>query len=525
MNGGPASPPSGAEYPRHPWIIAISVLAATFMEVLDTTVVNVSLPHIAGSLSATNEEATWTLTSYLIANAIVLPMTGWLARRVGRRNLLLAAVSGFTLTSLACGLAGSLPLLIAARVLQGMTGGSLQPLSQAVMLESFPPERRGRAMGFWALGIVVAPMLGPIVGGWITEHWSWHWVFFINIPVGIAAFAMIRWNVRDPVYLRRDRDPVDVGGLVLLVLGIGALQVVLDKGQQEDWFESRMITALAVVSAVSLVALVLRELRARDPILDLRVFRIPTYATGVFLMTCLGLVLYGSITLLPLLLQTLLGYSAYDAGVAVAPRGIGSFLAMPLIGMIVGRFATRRLLVAGLTTCSLTLFWLARLDLTAGYWDWFWPQFAMGVALGLIFVPLTTITMDPIRREAMGNATSIFNLMRNIGGSMGIAISATLVARKQQAFTHLLTDHTTPYDPATRAALAAGKQLYLGAGADPATAARAAEVSLFGRVLREAALLGYLDTFRILGAIFLVIVPLVALMRSPARRGGMPAAH
>jgi DHA2 family multidrug resistance protein len=519
----PALP--GHEYPRHPWIVAISVLSATFMEVLDTTVVSVALPHMAGSLSATNEEATWTLTSYLVANAVVLPMTGWLARRVGRKNLLLASVAGFTASSLLCGLATSLPVLVLARVLQGLSGGPLQPLSQAVMLESFPPGERGRAMGFWALGIVVAPMLGPIVGGWITDHWSWHWVFFINIPVGALALAMIGWNVADPVYLRRDRDRVDVGGLVLLVVGIGALQIVLDKGQQEDWFSSKAITALAILSAVTLAALVVRELRARDPILDLRVFRERTFATGVLLMTCVGLVLYGSLTLLPLLLQTLLGYSAYDAGIAVAPRGFGSFLAMPVIGLIVGRYATRRLLFAGLTGCALMLFWLAKLNLDAGYWDWFWPQFVMGICLALIFVPLTTITMDPIPRESMGNATSLFNLMRNIGGSIGIALSATLVERKQQAFTHLIGAHVTPYDPVSREALAAAGRQFLAAGADPATAARAAEVSLFGRVLREAALLGYLDTFRILGAIFLLILPLVVLMRSPVKRGGLSALH
>ena len=528
MNGERAEGPVAAAVaalPKHPWIVSISVLAATFMEVLDTTVVNVSLPHIAGSLSATTEEATWTLTSYLVANAIVLPMTGWLARRIGRKRLLMSAVVGFTATSLLCGLATTLPMLIVARIFQGLSGGSLQPLSQAVMLESFPPGKRGRAMGFWALGIVVAPMLGPILGGWITDRLSWHWVFFINIPVGVLALAMIFWNVTDPAYLTLDRHRIDGWGIGLLVVGIGTLQIVLDKGQQEDWFSSRAITTLAVVSAASLIALVVRELKTRDPILDLRVFRERTFASGVFLMTCVGLVLYGSLTLLPLLLQTLLGYSAYEAGVAVAPRGLGSFLAMPIIGMIVGRFATRRLLAGGLIGVAVTLFWFARLNLEAGFWDWFWPQIVMGVALGLIFVPLTTVTMDPIPNEKMGNATSLFNLMRNIGGSMGIALSATLVERKTQAYTNLLGAHVTPYDEASRRMLAHARDLMVAHGLDPASAAQASKLTLFGRVTQQAALLAYLDTFRILGTVFLLALPLVFLMRGVQGRRGAPMAH
>src|SRR5499427_3530274 len=290
----------------NPWLIAVSVVFATFMEVLDTTVVNVSLPHIAGSLSASIDEATWALTSYLVANAIILPMTGWLAATFGRKRLLMLSVVGFTAASFLCGLAPTLPMLIVFRVLQGATGGALQPLSQAVLLEAFPPQDRGKAMGFWALGIVVAPILGPVLGGWLTDTYSWRWVFYINIPVGIASIVMTKLYVFDPPYLRSESRHVDYWGIGMLALGIGALQVLLDKGQQEDWFSSTMIIGLTVLSAVTIVALIYHELTADNPIVDLRVFKERSYAVGVFLMTVVGFVLYGSMVLLPIMLQTLL---------------------------------------------------------------------------------------------------------------------------------------------------------------------------------------------------------------------------
>src|SRR5438094_9705111 len=290
---------------------------ATFMEVLDTTVVNVSLPHIAGSLSVTIDEATWALTSYLVANAIILPMTGWLASRFGRKNLLLLSVSGFTVSSFLCGLAPNLPTLILFRCLQGATGGAMQPLSQAVLLEAFSPKDRGKAMGFWGLGIVVAPIFGPVLGGWLTDNYSWRWVFYINIPVGVTSFIMTKLFVFDPPYIRQGARRIDYWGIGMLAVGIGALQYVLDKGQEDDWFSSRTITPLAILSAVTLVALIVHELRTDDPVVDLRVFKVRTYAVGVFLMTVMGFVLYGSIVLLPIMLQTLLGYPPVMAGIAM----------------------------------------------------------------------------------------------------------------------------------------------------------------------------------------------------------------
>ena len=292
---------------RHvnPWLIAVAVMFSTFMEVLDTTVVNVSLPHIAGSLSATIDEATWALTSYLVANAIILPMTGWLASRFGRKNLLMYSVVGFTAASFLCGLAPTLGSLVFFRIVQGATGGALQPLSQAVLLEAFPPQDRGKAMGFWGLGIVVAPILGPVLGGWLTDAYSWRWVFYINIPVGVVSIIMTKMYIFDPPYLRTEKRSIDYWGIGMLAVGIGALQFVLDKGQQEDWFSSNLIVWLSILSVTTLVALVIHELRTPEPIVDLRVFKIRSYAVGVFLMTVVGFVLYGSLVLLPIMLQTL----------------------------------------------------------------------------------------------------------------------------------------------------------------------------------------------------------------------------
>ena len=403
----------------NPWIVAISVMLATFMEVLDTTVVNVSLPHIAGNLSASIDEATWTLTSYLVANAIILPMTGWLARTFGRKRLLMTAIVGFAGASFLCGLAINLPMLIAFRIVQGATGGVLQPVSQAVMLEAFPPAERGKAMAFWGLGIVVAPMLGPVLGGWLTDNYSWRWVFYINLPIGIASLVMTRMFIFDPPYLRRTSSRIDTWGIGALVLGIGALQVVLDKGQEEDWLSSRMIVSLSVVAAVALCGFVYRELTTNDPVVNLRVFKERTYAAGTALMTLLGFVLYGSMVALPIFLQTLLGYPSSQAGIAMAPRGLGSFIGMPLVGAVIGRVDPRKMLAAGLVGASLSLIALSRLNLNAGYWDLFFPQVFQGLFMAMLFVPLTTITMDAIRPEEMGNATSLFNLMRTSGAAWG----------------------------------------------------------------------------------------------------------
>lgn len=509
---------------RHinPWLIAVSVMFATFMEVLDTTVVNVSLPHIAGSLSASIDEATWALTSYLVANAIILPMTGWLASTFGRKNLLMLSVVGFTATSFLCGLAPTLGSLVFFRVLQGATGGCLQPLSQAVLLEAFAPKDRGKAMGFWGLGIVVAPILGPVLGGWLTDNYSWRWVFYINIPVGIASIVMTKLYIFDPPYLRATVSRrIDYWGMGMLAVGIGALQIVLDKGQQEDWFSSAFITMLSVISAVTLIALVVHELTTDDPIVDLRVFKERTYAVGVFLMTVVGFVLYGSMVLLPIMLQTLLGYPPLQAGIAMAPRGIGSFFMMPLVGIMTGKFDPRKLLTTGLIVGGATLLWLSQLNLQAGYWDIFWPQLMQGAGMSLLFVPLTTVAMHSVPREKMGNATSLFNLMRNIGGSVGIAITGTMLARNSRATTVMLGANVTAYDPASQSMFAHMKAAFMAAGSDPVTASSRAYAAIAGTVQRQATMVSFVGIFQLLGMLFIVLVPLVLLMKRP-RSGAAP---
>jgi MFS transporter, DHA2 family, multidrug resistance protein len=512
---------------RHvnPWIIAIAVMFATFMEVLDTTVVNVSLPHIASTMSATTDEATWVLTSYLVANAIILPMTGWLASVLGRKKLLMWSTMGFTAASLLCGIAPNLAALVIFRIIQGATGGALQPLSQAVLLESFKPEERGKAMGFWGLGIVVAPILGPVFGGWITENYNWRWVFYINLPVGAMSLLMIQMYVFDPPYLKKIIRGIDYWGMGMLVVGIGALQFVLDKGQQEDWFQSQMITSLAIVSVVALATLIWYELRTAEPIVDLRVFKNRTYATGVLLMTVVGFVLYGGMVLLPLMLQTLFGYSSMEAGKAMAPRGVGSLIMMPLVGFLTTKVDPRKLLVLGLAVGGLTMIWLGQINLNAGYSDFAIPQFLQGAGMALLFVPLTTVSMATIDPQRMGYATSLFNLMRNIGGGVGIALTGTYLQRHRQAVGAALGEHVSAYDPQTQNILKQIIQGLMATGTDVATATERAYAMLQGMVFRQASMVSFVAVYRLLGALFIVMIPLVLLMRRPSKGSAPAAAH
>jgi DHA2 family multidrug resistance protein len=506
---------TAATHEVNPWLVGISVLAGTFMVILDSTVVNVSLPFIAGNLSSTVEEATWVLTTYLAANAVIIPITGWLANYFGRRRLLQIAVVGFTAASFFCGFAPSLTALIVFRIIQGLSGGVMQPLSQAIMLESFPPHKRGEAMALWGLGIVVAPILGPVLGGWLTDNYSWRWVFYINIPIGIVALLMIRRFVFDPFYIRRGSARIDYWGLGLMVAGIGALQVVLDQGQEEDWFASRWITVLLVIAVLALLALVIHEILARAPIINLRIFKEPTYTTGVVLITMTGFVLYGSMVIFPILLQTVMQYPPLQAGITMAPRGFGMLLMMPLIGILISRMDPRRLLATGFGIGAITLFWFSALNLKAGYWDFFWPQLIQGAGFALLFVPLTTITMDPIPNETMGNATSIFNLMRNAGGSAGIAVSQTMIARGRQRHINILGAHITAYSPLAQERLRQLQSAFVAQGADTVTAAQRARGALWGTVQQQAAILSFNDSFRLLGLILLLLVPLGYVMRRP----------
>jgi DHA2 family multidrug resistance protein len=447
----PAAPAPRQEWRPsvNPWIVAMSVMLATFMEVLDTSVANVALPHISGNLSATNEEATWVLTSYLVSNAIILPATNWLSRYFGRKRFLIVCIIIFTLASALCGAATSLGMLIFARIMQGAGGGALQPIAQSVLLESFPPEKRGQAMAVFGLGIVVAPIIGPTLGGWITDNYSWRWIFYINVPVGALAIFMANAFVEDPPYLRNQRPGrIDYVGFGLMALGLATLQIVLDLGQQEDWFESDFILRATIIGVVALAAFVVWELRSDEPIVNLRVLKNRNFAVGVLLITVMGVVLYGSIALLPLFLQTLMGYPATASGMAVSPRGFGSILSMIIVGRLVGRVDGRWLIMFGFAVLAYSTWMLAGLNLNIAMSNVVWPNIVSGCAMGFIFVPLTTMAMGTLPNEQVGNASGIYNLMRNTGGSVGIAAVTTLLARGAQTHQAAISSHLTPYDPA-----------------------------------------------------------------------------
>jgi len=499
----------------NPWIVTAAVMLATFMEILDTTVVNVSIPHLAGNMGATVEEGTWVVTSYLVSNAIILPMAGWLANRFGRRRILITCVTGFTLTSLLCGMATTLEWLIFFRVLQGLTGGGLQPLAQAVLLETFPPKRHGTAMAAFGLGIILAPILGPTLGGWITDNYTWRWIFYLNLPVGAVSVAMISAFVRDPHYIGKHRTGgIDLWGIGFLALGFGMLQVVLDTGQRKDWFGSNQIRWWTALCVIGLVAMVIRELKARHPIVDLRVLKDRTFSAGVFLMTMLGFVLYASLMLLPIFLQTLLGYPALQAGLALSPRGLGSMVMMPVAGVLTNRFDPRKLIGVGLVVGAYTMFSLSHLNLNAGYWDIFWPQVIQGGAMAFLFIPLMAVSMSGIAKEKMGNATSIYNLMRNIGGSFGIATMTTFLARRNQVHQNQLISHITQYDVGTQMTLRGMQNWFQLHGYNSVDAAKKALGAIYGMVQRQAGMLSFVEAFWVMGLIFVGMIPFLFVLRN-----------
>ena len=507
----------------NPWLVTFSVMLATFMEILDTTVVNVSIPHIAGNLAATVEEGTWVVTSYLVSNAIILPMSGWLANYMGRKKLLLTCVAGFTVTSLCCGLATTLPGLIFFRVLQGLTGGGLQPLAQAILLETFPEKKHGHAMAAFGIGILLAPILGPTLGGWITDNYTWRWIFYLNLPVGVFSLIMMNRFVFDPPYIRRTEGRVDLWGIGFLALGFGTLQVVLDTGQRKDWFSSNYIRLFAMCCVIGLVSLVIRELRIEKPVVDLRALVNRSFSTGVFLISMLGFVLYASLVLLPIYLQTLLGYPALNAGLALSPRGVGSLATTPLAGYLTGKTDPRRLLVFGLALGSATMFKLSGLNLNAGYWDILWPQVFQGVALSFLFIPLMTISMSGIAKEKMGNATSIFNLMRNIGGSFGIASMTTFLARRSQLHQNHLIAKIGATDLTTRKMLQSMQGWFHLRGFDSYTASRKAVAAMYGMVQAHASMLAFVEAFWVMGIMFLLMLPFILLLRNPRAKPELPA--
>jgi DHA2 family multidrug resistance protein len=488
-------------------------MLATFMEVLDTTVVNVSIPHIAGNLASTNEEGTWVVTSYLVSNAIILPISGWLANQFGRKRLLLACVAGFTITSLCCGLATSLSQLIVFRVLQGLTGGGLQPLAQAILLETFPKERHGHAMAAFGIGILLAPILGPTLGGWITDNYSWRWIFYLNLPVGVLSLFLMNRYVFDPQYVKRGNGKVDLWGIGFLALGIGSLQVMLDTGQRKDWFSSDYIRIVTGLCILGLVGLIVRELITDHPVVDLRVLKDRSFSAGVLLISLLGFVLYASLVLLPLYLQTLMGYPAYNSGLALSPRGIGALLFTPLAGHLTTKTDPRRLLLIGFIIGSVTMFQLSGLNLYAGFWDIFWAQILQGVALSFLFIPLMSLAMSHISPQKMGNATSIFNLMRNIGGSVGIAIMTTFLARRTQMHQNHLVANVTAGNPKTLQMLYGMRANFIAHGTDAVTASRKSLAAMYGLVQEHAAMLAFVEAFWLMGVVFLLMIPFLPILQ------------
>lgn len=509
----------------NPWLIAASVMLATFMEVLDTSVANVSLPHIAGNLSATAEESTWVLTSYLISNAIILPATNWLGHFFGRKRFLIVCIGIFTLSSALCGAATSLGMLLFARVLQGAGGGALQPIAQAVLLESFPQERRGSAMAVYGMGIVVAPIIGPTLGGWITDNYSWRWIFYINVPIGILAVFMASTFLEDPPYIKSQRPGrIDYIGFGLMALGLAALQIVLDKGQEDDWLSSSFIVKAIIIAVVALVAFIVWELRTKEPIVNLRVLGNRNFAVGVVLITAMGIVLYGTIALLPLFLQTLMGYPALQSGLAVSPRGIGAVISMIVVGRLVGKIDGRYLVMFGFVVVGYSSYMLGDINLDISISSIVWPQIIAGLAMGFVFVPLTVMSTGTLSNEQIGNATGIFNLMRNVGGSFGIAAVTTMLARGAQVHQGMMVSHLTPYDPEFQQYV---RELtgVIGAGANFMTAQQQAYGAIYQTLVRQANLLAYIDNFRFLALMCVICAPAALLFKRVRNGRRAPAMH
>jgi len=525
----PAAAPSRAGI--SPWLVAPTVGLAAFMEVLDISIVNVALQHVAGSLSASADESTWVLTSYLVTNAIVLPISGWLSNRLGRKRYFLGCIVGFGITSLLCGLAPTLLLLIVARGLQGATGGGLQPTSQAILADTFPPEKRGQAFAAYGLAVVFAPAIGPTVGGWITDNFSWRWVFLLNVPVAIVltllatrVLAASAHELAAPRTGEGGKAGLDYLGFALLVIGMCAFQIVLDKGQENDWFASSLISDLSVTAAVALPAFVFWELRRADPIVDLRLFANRSFAVGNLLMFMLGFVLLGSTVLLPLFVQLLLGYTATDAGLVLSPGGFALMLMMPVIGALSGKMDVRWLIAMGLVATGLAMLHMTEFYADIDYATVAWARVYQSLGLGLLFIPINTAAYSGVPSEKNNNASAIINMMRNIGGSVGIAALTTFIARRQQYHQSALVEHVTSYGAPSKDALNTLQRLTMPHHASGADALHQAQAILYAMVQKQAAVLSYIDGFWLTGILLLALVPLVFLMRR-AKAGGAPLAH
>ena len=431
----------------------------TIIQIVDTSVVNVSLDHIRGSLSAGIDESTWTITSYLASNAIIIPMTGWLSRLFGRKRYLLFSISLFTISSFLCGIAWNIQSLVVFRVIQGVGGGGLQPVSQAILLETFPRQEHGTAMAIFGMGIMFGPIIGPLLGGWITDNWSWHWIFFVNVPIGVISILMVLSFIVDPPYLERTRMQIDYWGIAFLSVGVGCLQIVLDKGQREDWLSSTFIIWLSLISFFSLSLFVLIELYSKTPIVNLRIFGNRSFTMGNLIMFCAYFALFACIVLLPIYLQTLMGYTSFLSGLVLCPGGIASLIAMPIAGKLVNKINPKAILAFGLVVASYSVHLMAQFNMQASLEAIIWPRSCWGFGLGFLFIPLNILSLSRIAKEEMGNATGIYNFLRNLGGSFGVAFVATLLVRRAQFHQDHLAQHLTIFDRNLQLALPQISQL------------------------------------------------------------------
>jgi len=508
----------------NPWIIAVTVTLATFMEVLDTSIANVALPHIAGSLSAGQDESTWVLTSYLVSNAIVLPLSGWLSSIIGRKNFYMGCVVLFTVSSFLCGLAPNLATLIICRILQGAGGGGLQPSEQAILADTFPPAKRGMAFAVYGMAVVTAPAIGPTLGGWITDNFSWRWIFFINIPVGIISVLLTTRLIQDPPYFRRRKlseTKIDYIGLGFVALGLGTLQVVLDKGQRDDWFESHFIVAMSLIAAAALIFVFFWEWHHKDPIIDLHLFRDRTFGISNMLMFMLGFALLGSTLLLPLFSQTMLGYTAQQAGLALMPGGFVIILLLPLVGFLLSRYTPRWLLLFGLVVLSVSLFHMTNFDLDIDFRTLAIARMVQAAGMAFLFVPINTAAYAFLPREKNNAASGLMNLARNIGGSVGISVVTTMLDRRSQVHLTNLSSHLSGSNQALQARLKALGQMVQSHGGGPAGTSPVPWALIQGAVERQASMLAYVDCFWFLGVAILLMVPMAFLIKKSKPGGGM----
>jgi DHA2 family multidrug resistance protein len=497
----------------NPWLIAASVMLATFMEVLDTAIASVALPYIAGSLSASNDEATWVLTSYLVANAIVLPASNWCSLRFGRKRFLVVCVIIFTVASFACGAAPTLPLMLLARIVQGAGGGALQPLSQAILFESFPPAKRGAAAAVFAFGVVVAPVLGPTLGGWLTDTYSWRYAFYINIPVGILAVIMISRFVHDPPYIKNAKvPPFDNLGFGMLVIWTGCLQIILDKGQEDDWFGATWIRWAFCFMITAFVWWVWISWKKKNPLVNLKVMKDRNFAIGCLLIFLFGVAIYSTVTVLPLFYQELLGYTAFTAGIVVAPRGLGAICGMPVIGYLANKVDPRYLLTFGFVIFGFTTLYFGNLTLDISPTTMLVPILITGFGLSFVFVPITTAAYGTLPNEQIGNASGLFNLMRNVGGSIGISVAQTLLTRREAVHQNLIIN-SVPITGQQFQNSVNDTTSFLSGHFGPANAAGPAQATLYKELLRQASNWAFVDVFRWLSLLSFGCVAAVWLLK------------